>query len=114
MSKLLELMEVRRTGELYASLKPLSALCNIDEGYMNTVYGQEYRIQVKLGAKVVVSEESGESLEYAVKQVKRSVNEAVFGEFRVPLREIQRLLWERKYDEVSARLSRLEMEMFSV
>ena len=114
MSKLLELMEVRRTGEIYASLKPLSALCNVDESYTNTEYGQEYRIQVKLGAKVVVLEESRDHLDYAVSQVKRSVNEAVFGEFRVPLREIQRLLWERRYNEASAKVTKLEMDMFSV
>ena len=107
-------METRCTGEVYASLKPLSALCNIEEGYNNTSYGQEYKIKVTFGATVVVSGESKEFLDHAVKQVKHSVNEAVFGEFRVPLREIQRLLWERKFAEASAKLSMLEMSMYTL
>lgn len=114
MSKLLELMEVSRIGATASSLKALSDLCNINEDYSNTLYGQQYRIKATFGANLVVLEESKEYLDYAVKQVKSSVNEAVFGEFRAPLREIQRLMWERKYHEASKKLTMLEMSMYHI
>jgi len=120
MSKLLELMEAVPTGKLYSipnstaysSLKPLSDFCDIKQEYTDITHAQEYRIKATFGANVVVHKAS--DLKYAVKQVKQSVNEAVFGEFRAPLREIQKLLWERKYTEASDKLSELETQMYEI
>lgn len=112
MSKLLELIKISPTDKMYADLKPLSGLCEVDEEYSSLKYAMEYRIKATFGANVIVNEPS--QLPYAVEQVKRSVCEAVFGEFREPLREIQRLLWQREYSEVSSKLAQLEANMFSL
>lgn len=117
MSKLLELMKAVPTGRVHLRFTPLNTLCDIKEEYTSAAYDREYRISASFGAKVVVNDscsDSSHDLDYAVKEVKQSVNEAVFGEFRAPLREIQKLLWERNYQKASEKLSELETQMYTV
>lgn len=116
MSKLLKLIEVRDTGRRSAPpLDFIASMVNIDKYTGHVPYGREYRIKATFGANVVVTDEmwDGIGLEYAINQVHRSVVEAVFGEFRVPLREIRKALWEKDLNKVNTLLQELEVQMFT-
>ena len=116
MSKLSDMIAANRTDKRFRELEPLSNVCYVTEdiAVLKVFDLVEYKISVTFGAAVQVSEESRPHLQTAIKRVKRSVIEAVFGEFRADFRELHRLLWERKYDKASIQLEKIEQRMFEV
>lgn len=116
MSKLSDMIAANRTDKRFCELGPLSNVCHVTEDIAEIrVYDLiEYKIGVSFGAAVQVSEESRLQLETAIKRVKQSVIEAVFGEFRADFRDLHRLLWERKCDKAALQLEKIEQRMFEV
>ena len=78
----------------------------------------QYRIGVTLGSECWVDEISiisePDALEMAIDRSKRQVIEAIFGEFRVDIRNIERALYDRNIEEARVMLHDLEKKMFEV
>lgn len=82
-------------------------------------FASKYSITVKIGADVWVSEEesyaSGRlALTEAINRTKRHVVEAIFGEFRQDLMQIQRALYDNDFKKSRELLDSLELKMFGV
>lgn len=77
-----------------------------------------YKIGVKFGNQVMVSEHeilrNGHALTDAINNTKRSVVEAVFGEFRPAIRQIYDALYDYDVEKARKILSDLENQMFEV
>lgn len=77
-----------------------------------------YKIGVKFGNQVMVSEHdvlrSEHALTDAINNTKRSVVEAVFGEFRPTIRQIYDALYDHDVEKARKILSDLEYQMFEV
>lgn len=77
-----------------------------------------YRIGVKFGSQVMVSEHdvlrNEHALTDAINNTKRSVVEAVFGEFRPTIRQIYDALYDHDVEKARKILSDLEYQMFEV
>jgi hypothetical protein len=88
--------------------------------HTDPIYAQtQYRIGVTLGSECWVSETNqlinGESaLELAIQRTKRQVIEAIFGEFRVDFRNIQRAIYDNNMEEANVLLDAMEKKMFEV
>ncbi len=118
MSKLLELLEARETGRVLPDLQPINSICAIDEGCSTTyTHDKEYSIRITFGSLVRLTDNIAtghpQSLDYAKKQVRQSIIEAVFGEFRPDLIKAREMLWNRDYENASIALDNLERKMFS-
>ena len=78
----------------------------------------QYRIGVTLGSECWVDEISiiskHDALEMAIDRTKRQVIEAIFGEFRVDIRNIERALYDSNIEEARVMLHDLEKKMFEV
>lgn len=78
----------------------------------------QYRIGVTLGSQAWVSEldklKSDNAVSHAVNRCKRQVIEAIFGEFRVPFRAIERALYDRDVETARKLLQKFEQQMFEV
>jgi hypothetical protein len=116
MSNLVKLINARRGSEHKAILSPINSICSIDDGYVDVEYGVQYSIGVKFGSSVFVDEGANYrdafTLVNAVGQVKRSVVEAVFGEFRQDFRDIEQLIYSHNFSAVAKRLRQFEQKMF--
>lgn len=77
-----------------------------------------YRIGVKFGSQVMVTDveliNNPDALTHAINSTKKSITEAVFGEFRPLIRQIYDALYD--YDVEKARwvLNQLEVQMFEI
>ena len=116
MSRLSDMIAANRTDKRFRELEPLKNVCYVTEDIAELKVFDliEYKIGVYFGAAIQVSEESRPHLEEAIKRVKQSVIEAVFGEFRSDFRDLHRLLWERKYNKAALQLEKIEQRMFEV
>ena len=78
----------------------------------------QYRIGATLGAQCWVDElsqlKAGDALEMAIERTKRQVIEAIFGEFRVDFRNIERALYDSNIEEARVMFHALEDRMFQV
>lgn len=117
MSKLSELLVARETGSLLRNLGPISHVCKVVDDYRVLTHNTlvEYEIVTTIGCKALVSQgDRKAALPFAVMQAKRSVIEAVFGEFRADFWEVQRLLSERGIEEASRKLYDMKRKMFDL
>lgn len=74
-----------------------------------------YAIKVCLESRAEVSRWlGGEELQAVVVQAKRSIVEAVFGEFRLPLRDVADAIIRGDGDEALKLVSKVENQMFSI
>lgn len=71
-------------------------------------FGCKYFIDEKLAHK------NSDALVETLKNVRRSVVEEIFGEFRLPLRELRHYLLSRDYYAAEKVLNKLEEQMFNV
>ncbi len=112
MSKLCDAIEARQTGRVQVS--PETGLLRTEEtGDYRSAYRQyEYRLGVVLQMHAVVPENSP-ALARAKDHCKRAIIEAVFGEFRPKIIEINTAMHERKYESAMLKLDELYNEMFS-
>lgn len=108
---------ILRTGKSQLFQDVFSARESI---YADPTYVQtQYRISVTLGSECWVSETdqlfNGESaLELAIQRTKRQVIEAIFGEFRVDFRNIERAIYDNNMEEAGVMLHAMEKKMFEV
>lgn len=75
-----------------------------------------YRIGVTLGNQCMVSEVEQlhyeDALTEAIKRTKRSVIEAIFGEFRQDMRHLENAIYDRDFAKARDALRQLEVKMF--
>lgn len=80
--------------------------------------GKKYRIGVTLGAQVFVSEfdtfQNKDAIALAVERTKRSIVEAVFGEFREDMMRLQNAIYDRDFQTSRTLLTNLEQKMFGI
>lgn len=80
--------------------------------------GMMYRIGVTLGSQVLVPDHAGVKdpnvLERAIRRTKEQVIEAVFGEFRPMIRQIELHLYNYEHEEAAQLLGQMERKMFGV
>ena len=75
-------------------------------------YGMKYAFRAAIGFEGFVTKP--EDLHHLRRQARRAVAEAVFGEFRKPLIEIERAAWDRDYDTVKKTVAEIYKAMFEV
>ena len=117
MSKLVDAVEAvtdnrrrYKPEKLFAQLVDVKAEFDKD---FSISYQTRYQIRAKIGAAAWIDDGGPTSLERAVEQTKRSIIEAVFGEFRPYFRELQMAIWDGKSDkEIKEILDRFEKQMF--
>ena len=87
--------------------------------HTDPIYVQtQYRIGVTLGAECWVSETEKlgreDAVELAIQRTKRQVIEAIFGEFRVDFRNIERAIYDNNMENAGVLLHAMEKKMFEV
>lgn len=77
-----------------------------------------YRIGITLGYQSMVTDnnlkDGPEELELAIERAKKSVIEAIFGEFREDFLRLNNALYDRDYQKAQALLVQFERKMFEV
>ena len=73
---------------------------------------REYRISANFRCRTVLPENDSDALEYAVKTAKRSIVEAVFGEFREDFYKIHNALQEQNIHKAQKLLHNMQYRMF--
>lgn len=125
MSQLVNAIQAFDTGErkalrtkkskLFEDLVKLESQLYEDKSYD---VAKIYKIGVKFGNQVMVSEHeilrNEHALTDAINNTKRSVVEAVFGEFRPTIRQIYDALYDYDVEKARKILSDLEYQMFEV
>lgn len=116
MSKVVSMIKAVDTGRRsLIKQEPLNKLIMIKEDvYQDDTFDDNlhYRIEVKLGADVVVPVGDTVQLEYAIDVTKESVVEYMFGEFRPYFRELSMALWKEDVADARKILKRFERQMF--
>lgn len=119
MSKLLEHLQAYQTRERTYKPQPLkmvtSELSSFD--LRTGGYATVYRVEVRLGAQVAVSDETKESINWEKlmkDKVYRPLAEEVFGEFRQPLLEADLAVAQGDVDKASALIRAVLNSMFEV
>ena len=114
MSKLLEALEVRKTGKEFSIFDKYVTITEEYKPFSTYEFnrGTEYRIMATFGARAVIHEDDPTKLEYAVDHTKRSIIEAVFGEFRQDIRLISSYIYDRDTEKALAALRDLDRKMF--
>jgi len=93
---------------------------SVREDMQTTNMGTEiqYRIGVTIGSQCWVDQleylKDGNALEAAIERTKRQVIEAIFGEFRVDFRNIERALYDSDIETARVMFHALEDRMFQV
>jgi hypothetical protein len=93
---------------------------SVREDIAQTGLGTEiqYKIGVTIGSSCWVSEmeklKNDDALEMAIERTKRQVIEAIFGEFRVDFRNIERALYDSDIETARVMFHALEDRMFEV
>lgn len=102
---------VDTTFDLKCVMEEASAISfpkHLQQVSFEAIFGTRYYIDEALTHK------NSEILMHTLKEVKRSVIEEVFGEFRKPLIEIRHHLYNRDVPEALDILTNLEKQMFNV
>ena len=73
---------------------------------------REYSISANFRCRTVLPENDSDALEYAVKMAKRSIVEAVFGEFREDFYKIHNALQEQNLHKAQKLLHNMQYRMF--
>lgn len=117
MSKLVKAVDAVNTGRRFEEWEQFNSVVEISKEVISRSYATEYSIKATFGANCLVSDKalsnSDDELSHAIQGVKRSIIEAVFGEFRTDFCLIEQSLRERKIDKALELLYRLETKMFS-
>jgi len=122
MSNFIKAVKARKTTE-FAHLPVKSKLFNHifskDESYSDAAgifpdRATVYDIQVTLGNRAYIPEYSnGTELTEAIHRTKRSIIEAVFGEFREDFRLIEMYLYQQEFEKARQALLAMEHKMYS-
>jgi len=79
--------------------------------------GRIYKIGITLGHTTMVTDDlnsTEDELELAVERTKKSVIEAIFGEFRSDFLQINNALYDRDFQKAQALLVQFERKMYEV
>lgn len=78
----------------------------------------QYRIGITLGSQCWVDEisqmKNDNALTFAIERTKRQVIEAIFGEFRMDFRNIERAMYDSDIETARVMLHEMEKKMFEV
>jgi len=126
MSKLLEAMQALDTGDrkyitprkskLFENVVNIKSTIFEDKQSINVA--KVYRITATFGNQVMVTDtellSNPNALEHAINHTKRSVAEAVFGEFRPIIMQIYNALYDYDVEQARKLMTDLENQMFHV
>ena len=105
-----------KRSKLFEDLVTLESQIHEDKSEM--FVAKIYKIGLKIGNQVMVSDHellrNEHALTDAINNTKRSVIEAVFGEFRPTIRQIYDALYDYDVDKARHLLVKLEEQMFEV
>jgi hypothetical protein len=91
--------------------KPISHIETTHD--VNHVVAKVYKIGVTIGSQVMVTEHQQDTLQFAIERTQKQVIEAIFGEFRTNMMQIERALYDRDFNKARDELRKLEQTMFS-
>ena len=112
MSEIIKKIEANITGTRYAKEFTYPLLSTTVEMHkpVDQAFLTEYFVGVKLGHTVKIDESTQK--EEAMKVIKRSITELIFGEFRHLLTKAQYNLYDRNFDEAKRAIEEIEQRMF--
>lgn len=91
---------------------------DIQECYKQMEVAKMYRIGVTLGSQVAVTDfdmlQGKDAIALAIERTKRSIVEAVFGEFRQDIMQLHNAIYDRDFQKARTILTNLEEKMFGV
>ena len=113
MSEIIKKIEANITGTRYAKEFTYPLLSTSVEMHkpMDQAFLNEYFVGVKLGHTVKIDEAIPNQKEEALRIMKRSITELIFGEFRPLLARAQYSLYNRDFDEAKRALEEIETRM---
>lgn len=119
MSKLLEHLQAYQTHERAYKPQPLKMVTSEASSFdlRTGGYATVYRVEVRLGAQVAVTDETREAVNWQQlmkEKVYRPLAEEVFGEFRQPLLEADLAVAQGDVDKASALIKAVLDSMFKV
>lgn len=100
------------TGTRYAQTSPLLFTTVEMHKPVDQAFLTEYFVGVKLGHTARIDDSVEDQREKAMRTIKRSVTELIFGEFRSLLAKAQYSLYDRDFDEAKKALEEIEQRMF--
>ena len=125
MSQLVKAITAVDTGQRKQITDSFSPLFNdvflrkelLEDSYHNPAFvAKLYKIGITLGAQAIVNEADTindvDALSLAIERTKRSVIEAVFGEFRQDFLQINNALYDRDFQKARSLLTVFEQKMF--
>lgn len=112
MSEIIKKIEANITGTRYAKEFTYPLLSTTVEMHqpVDQIFLTEYFVGVKLGHTVKIDESTQK--EEAMRTIKRSITELIFGEFRHLLTKAQYNLYDRNFDEAKRAIEEIEQRMF--
>ncbi len=114
MSEIIKKIEASMTGTRYAKEFTYPLLSTTVEMHqpVDQIFLTEYFVGVKLGHTVKIDESTPNQKEEAMRTIKRSIAELIFGEFRHLLTKAQYKLYDRNFNEAKKALEEIEQRMF--
>lgn len=116
MSEIIKKIEASMTGTRYAKepiyTYPLMSTTVEMNKPMDQAFLNEYFVGVKLGHKARIDESVPDQREEAMRIIKQSITELIFGEFRPLLRKAQYTLYDRDFDGAKRAIEEIEQRMF--
>lgn len=120
MSNLIKAIVTYNTGNRARSYPPLEVsllnkVLTYEESFPPSINPNlvEFLVSAKFSNKCFVPEGDPNALEYAVRQTKQSIIQAVFGEFREDFLLINRALHQRNFEEAIYLLSKFNTKMYT-
>lgn len=114
MSEIITKVDASMTGTRYAKQVPCPLISTTVE--MNQPVDQafltEYFVGVKLGHKVRIEDSVPDQKEEAIKVIKRSITELIFGEFRHLLAKANYNLYNRDFEAAKRAIEEIDQRMF--
>lgn len=111
MSEIIKKIEASMTGTRYANDPLISTKfekdLNMEQGFLT-----QYHIGVRFGHTVRLDDSVPNQKKEALKIMRRSITELIFGEFRHLLTKAQYNLYDRNFDEAKKALEEIEQRMF--
>lgn len=113
MSEIIKKIEASITGKRYATMESplLHTKAEINKP-VELAFVTEYFIGVRLGHTIKVDDSVEGQKDEAIRAIRRSITEFIFGEFRSLLRKAEYNLHDRNFDEAKKAIEEIETRMF--
>jgi len=114
MSEIIKKIEANITGTRYAKEFTYPLLSTTVEMHqpVDQAFLTEYFVGVKLGHKVRIEDSVPDQKEEAIKVIKRSITELIFGEFRHLLAKANYSLYNRDFEAAKRAIEEIDQRMF--